>query len=419
MVIPFDGYHYSLAELEASQKKQRGSPDTFDANRLYNDLQAIRSGNQAKISLPGFNYEKGDPQPDQHEFIRNEHKIIFCEGLYLLHNNDPWTNLRDLFDITVFVDADIEVCLERLKVRDIELFCPNKYTKEQIEQRVEIVDRANMLIVDKSKSRADMIVESVAQRAITTTLADGTPEEIVQVSWETDMANKIRQVVKERNENSIKNNNGQAETYMLCLVGGPGCGKTTSCTILKDLLEDLGGFIMPFDGYHKPLSVLRAQPNAKDLIYRRGAPNTFDRERLFDDLRRIKQGNAEDKIINIPGFDHAAGDPEEGAHQFDRSKHKVVICEGLYLLHDQDGWETMKSIFDYCIFVDADVDACVERLKIRNKCIPGYTEEEIEARCEDVDRANAMIVDKSKVHADLVVQSVANKVEHPLAEDEK
>ena len=79
---------------------------------------------------------------------------------------------------------------------------------------------------------------------------------------------------------------------------------------------------------------------------------------------------------------------------------------GLYLLHDEDGWETTKDLFDYSIFVDADVDMCIERVKIRNKCIPGYTEEEIEERCEIVDRVNAMTVDRSKKRADFVVQSV-------------
>jgi pantothenate kinase len=84
------------------------------------------------------------------------------------------------------------------------------------------------------------------------------------------------------------------------------------------------------------------------------------------------------------------------------------LCEGLYLLHDEGGWETTKDFFDYNIFVDADVDTCIERLKIRNKCIPGYTEDEIEMRCEEVDRVNAMTVDRSKKRADLVVESVAS-----------
>ena len=53
------------------------------------------------------------------------------------------------------------------------------------------------------------------------------------------------------------------------------------------------------------------------------------------------------------------------------------------------------------IFVDADVDLCVNRLKERNKCIPGYSHEEIEIRCDIVDGKNAITVTKSKSRADL------------------
>jgi uridine kinase len=60
------------------------------------------------------------------------------------------------------------------------------------------------------------------------------------------------------------------------------------------------------------------------------------------------------------------------------------------------------------IFINSDVDACVERLKVRNLCIPGYTPEEIIVRCEVVDRKNAVTVMKSRFRADAVVDSLAN-----------
>jgi len=55
------------------------------------------------------------------------------------------------------------------------------------------------------------------------------------------------------------------------------------------------------------------------------------------------------------------------------------------------------------------VDVCIERVKIRNQCIPGYTPEEIEVRCEKVDRVNAMTVMRSKDRAHVVVDSSAIK----------
>jgi pantothenate kinase len=159
------------------------------------------------------------------------------------------------------------------------------------------------------------------------------------------------------------------------------------------------------DGYHYSIADLQKMDNPEDKIYRRGAPDTFDAAGLKRDLGRIRNGDEE--IVSMPGFDHAKGDPEPDAHAFLRNEHKIVICEGLYLVHDDDGWEGISSLFDVTIFISSDVDVCIDRLKIRNKCIPGYTPEEIEFRCDAVDRVNANTVMRSINHADVVVESAA------------
>eukprot|EP00538_Stauroneis_constricta_P013547 CAMPEP_0119546348 /NCGR_PEP_ID=MMETSP1352-20130426/810_1 /TAXON_ID=265584 /ORGANISM="Stauroneis constricta, Strain CCMP1120" /LENGTH=321 /DNA_ID=CAMNT_0007591045 /DNA_START=73 /DNA_END=1038 /DNA_ORIENTATION=+ len=222
------------------------------------------------------------------------------------------------------------------------------------------------------------------------------------LSWETQVEDLIRCEVMKRAEVKATTSN---QPYMIGVVGIPGSGKSTSCAILTSMLSDLGCLLMPFDGYHYPVDELLAMENPDDLIYRRGAPDTFNVSALKRDLETIRFGD--ESMVSVPGFDHARGDPEPNAHRFHRDEHNIVITEGLYLLHDDAGWETVKNYFDMTIFVHADVDMCVERLKIRNKCIPGYTPEEIELRCEVVDRTNAMTVEYSKAHADIVVHSAA------------
>lgn len=138
---------------------------------------------------------------------------------------------------------------------------------------------------------------------------------------------------------------------------------------MEALLDD--AIVMPMDGYHHPVSVLESFPNPVDAIYRRGAPDTFDPASLEKDLERIVHGD--ETTVSIPGFDHARGDPEPNQHTFDRSKHKIVICEGIYLMHDSDGWENIKDYMDFNVYIIADIDVCVNRLKERNKCIPGYS----------------------------------------------
>ena len=230
-------------------------------------------------------------------------------------------------------------------------------------------------------------------------------EETYKLSWEPEIAFRINRDAAVRSDRTTR-------PYMVALAGIPGSGKSVSAMLIANsiMMNDntVGGegkvMIMPHDGYHYSMERLKLFPNADDAIYRRGAPDTFDPAALLRDLKHIRQGP--DKTVKLPAFDHAHGDPEPDRLVFDREQHSIVICEGLYLLHDQDGWDEIKSMFDLAIFINADIDICIERLKIRNQCIPGYTPEEINLRCELVDRVNAETVVRSKDRADLVVESL-------------
>jgi pantothenate kinase len=151
-------------------------------------------------------------------------------------------------------------------------------------------------------------------------------------SWEPEIAKQIQMAVdgRRRPEDANSNSNSnRTQPYMVAIVGIPGGGKSVSSFLVTHLLEEQGieSMIMPHDGYHYPLEHLKMFPNPHDVIYRRGAPDTFDPQALQRDLERIRTGDEE--VIKVPGFDHSKGDPEPDAHMFDRTRHQVVLCEGL------------------------------------------------------------------------------------------
>ena len=121
------------------------------------------------------------------------------------------------------------------------------------------------------------------------------------------------------------------------------------------------------DGYHYSLAQLAEFPDAESKVYRRGAPDTFNAAQLALDLREVKHGNSDH--LAFPGFDHSKGDPEPGAHLFTRAEHCCVIVEGLYLqLESLPEWQAVAALFDLKIFLNSDIDAAIERLKIRYVC---------------------------------------------------
>lgn len=381
----------------------------------------------------------------------------------MLHDGDGWEEIVKLFDLKIFIHSNVDNCIQRLKIRNL---CLPGYTADEIQVRCEQVDRVNAMTVLKSQPRADITVQGVVRTQPDLELTkhkskpstdalnlmgftnesneefyariDSNQEQTVdQVdkppksqsligigTWEKDMAQRIYQRITKGSGAahddlpiSVSDDDDPIMTqgdhpYMIGLIGMPGSGKSVSALLLANELEQQGVpcMIMPHDGYHFTMNYLRNLSNAEDFIYRRGAPDTLDPQALYRDLNRIRNGRGtKDVIIKLPAFDHNKADPEPDQHVFDRSQHKVVICEGLYLLHDKDGWSEIANLLDFTIFMNSDLEICVDRVKVRNQCIPGYTAEEIAQRAETVDRKNAETVMMSKARADVVVNSLALK----------
>jgi pantothenate kinase len=213
----------------------------------------------------------------------------------------------------------------------------------------------------------------------------------LRVTWEVAVARDLAQRATRAS---------QRRPYMVAVAGIPGSGKSSSAEILTHLINQEANaeicVCLPADGYHytkERLAQLQVATGDDSLTYRRGAPDTFDVAALLRDLHRIREG---DVAVELPGFDHAVGDPTFEQHVYAPRQHSIVLMEGLYLLHDQQDWQDVQQYFDYTIYIQTStVEESMARVKERNVCIPGYTPEEISARVDAVDRRNAMLIEAS------------------------
>lgn len=104
-VVPMDGYHYDNAVLEPQGLLDlKGAPETFNPMGLRCDLERIRTGT-GNVAVPVFDRPL-DLARAGGRIITPDHRIVIVEGNYLLLDKAPWSALRNLFDLTIFLDVD-------------------------------------------------------------------------------------------------------------------------------------------------------------------------------------------------------------------------------------------------------------------------------------------------------------------------
>jgi len=154
-VIPMDGYHFPLSSLDEEGRRRRGSPPTFDAVSFRRDLEGLkRTGSGV---FPGWSHVRHDPEPGAIR-IGPGTRPIFVEGLYVLFGS--W-GTRALFDLTIFVECDLESALRRVEDRLLECGYVTG-GRPAARQRVETNDRLNAeaILADGGRDRADFLVRS-------------------------------------------------------------------------------------------------------------------------------------------------------------------------------------------------------------------------------------------------------------------
>ncbi len=107
-LVTTDGFLYPNAELERRGLMERkGFPESYDRRALIEFLTEVKSG-AAEARAPFYSHMRYDIVPDAHVVVRRP-DVVIVEGLNVLQPaaapND--VAVSDLFDFSIFVDADV------------------------------------------------------------------------------------------------------------------------------------------------------------------------------------------------------------------------------------------------------------------------------------------------------------------------
>lgn len=138
--------------------------------------------------------------------------------------------------------------------------------------------------------------------------------------------------------------------YVIAIVGSVAVGKSTTARLLRHLLSRWSDHprvdLVTTDGFLYPNAVL----TERDLMQKKGFPESYDRARLLRFVAELKSGVSP---LYAPLYSHLHYDVIAEEQQIDRPD--IVIIEGLNVLQSGSGDATFVSDFvDFSIYVDAE-----------------------------------------------------------------
>ncbi|MBR5962474.1 MAG: nucleoside/nucleotide kinase family protein [Clostridia bacterium] len=189
---------------------------------------------------------------------------------------------------------------------------------------------------------------------------------------------------------------------LVLLAAPPGAGKSTLASFLERLSRERAGLCpvqaVGMDGFHRRQEYLLEHTTERDgrtirMVEIKGAPVTFDLEKLLSAVRRVAAG----ENCGWPVYDRLLHNPVEDAVTVDG---EIVLLEGNYLLLDEDGWRELAAYADYTISVSAGEELLRNRL-IDRKSHTGVAEDAAVRFVDFSDMPNVRLCLAKSVPADL------------------
>lgn len=150
--------------------------------------------------------------------------------------------------------------------------------------------------------------------------------------------------------------------YVIGIAGSVAVGKSTTARILQALLSRWPNHpkvdLVTTDGFLLPNATLEQ----RDLMQRKGFPESYDVKELFNFVLRVKSG---ERDVRHPVYSHLTYDILPGARRT-VDQPDILVVEGLNVLQANNrdparaSRRFLSDLFDFSIYVDAETDV-IER----------------------------------------------------------
>lgn len=155
-VFQMDGYHYDDNVLIArGLRPRKGAPETFDVAGFRHMLVRLKQNQEAEIAVPVF--DRGlEISRAGARMIPRDINVLIVEGNYILLDQEPWSSLAPLFDVSVNIRVPQEVLRQRLYAR----WQGHGIPAAEISSKVEANDLPNGALVLAKSQESDFVLRN-------------------------------------------------------------------------------------------------------------------------------------------------------------------------------------------------------------------------------------------------------------------
>lgn len=151
-ILSLDDYYKPREELPVDENGETNYdvPQAINHEDLLSDIQGLLDG--SSVSLETYTYNRDAMTSKPITILPSEWLIV--EGLFVMHDE----RIRDLFDVTAFIDAASSTRLERRKYRDETV---RGYSPNEVEyQWNNHVKPAYKEFIEPWRSKCDIVIDN-------------------------------------------------------------------------------------------------------------------------------------------------------------------------------------------------------------------------------------------------------------------